>query len=64
MTDTKNKERAKRVTIYKADDGWRYRVQAQNWRVIETADRPRAGLAACRRVVVSRWPGVEIVVER
>lgn len=53
--------RARRVTIYKAHDGWRYRVQASNWRIIEASEQPFAQVRSVRSRVAKRYPGVEVV---
>lgn len=52
-----------RVTIYKADGGWRYRVQSKNWRVIEAPNVTSEKAETLVRIVTRRYPGVEVVTE-
>ena len=53
--------KARRCTVYRGRDGWRYIVQAGNWRVIDKAeqgfDKKAHVLSRLRR----RYPGVEII---
>lgn len=54
---------ARRVTIYRDSAGeWRYRVQAGNWRIIETAEQGFARRSTVEKRVAKRWPGVETFV--
>lgn len=53
---------ARRVTIYRdSRRKWRYKVQAGNWRTVETAEQGFADRRSVLARVRSRWPGVEVV---
>lgn len=54
---------ARRVTVYKAADGWRYRAQASNWRIIEASEQGFAQKRSVLARVAQRFPGVEVVVD-
>lgn len=54
---------ARRVTVYRAHDGWRYRVQAANWRIIEASEQPFKQRRTVLARVEKRFPGVELVEE-
>lgn len=62
MTDTKP-DQARRVVVYLGKDGWRYRVQAKNWRTIEASEQGFALKRTILKRVAKRWPGVELIVE-
>jgi hypothetical protein len=53
---------ARRVVVYRAADGWRYKVQGTNWRTIATSDRPRVRRAFAIAAAERAWPGVEVKV--
>lgn len=53
-----------RVTIYRADGGWRYRVQSKNWRVIEAPNVTADKAESLERIVARRFPNVEVVIEK
>lgn len=63
MTASPVDQPARRVTVYMAHDGWRYRVQAKNWRIIEKS----RDAVALKRTAVARarkaYPGIELVID-
>lgn len=64
MTDTNpDVDQARRVVVYLSKNGWRYRVQAKNWRTIEASEQGFALKRTILKRVAKRWPGVELIVE-
>ena len=59
MTTTTAK--ARRVTIYKARDGWRYRVQSGNWQIIAASEEGRTSKSRLVARLRREYPGVELV---
>lgn len=54
---------ARRVTVYKAEDGWRFRVQASNWRTIDASEEGKTHRAPILTKLRKRYPGVELVIK-
>lgn len=53
---------ARRITLYTRSDGdIGYRVQANNWAVIEASEEGFADKSFVKRRLRSRYPGVEII---
>lgn len=53
---------ARRITVYRRHDGtFGYKVQAANWRTVETAEQGFARKATVLKRVEKKYPGVEIV---
>lgn len=53
---------ARRITIYRdTANKWRYRVQANNWKVIETSEESFSAKGYAKRRVEKKYPGVEVV---
>lgn len=63
MTTKPTTSTARRVTIYRAADGWRYRVQSSNWRIIEASEQAFARRSTVEKRVAARWPDVEVRVQ-
>jgi uncharacterized protein YegP (UPF0339 family) len=53
--------KARRVVVYEARDGWRFKVQAGNWRTIDASEEGKRSKAAVLRKVQKYWPDVEMV---
>lgn len=53
--------RPHKALIYRAPDGWRYRVKAGNGRIVEASEEAFYRKVYARKRVESRWPGVEVV---
>jgi len=54
---------ARRITIYRAPDGWRYRVQSGNWKIIDASEEGKSARSRVRTMLEKRYPGVEIVID-
>ena len=55
---------ARRITVYRDEAGeWRYRVQAYNWRTVETSEEGFKRKSTVLRRIEKRWPGVEVRVD-
>lgn len=56
-------ERVRRVTVWRDADGWRWRAQGSNWRVVATSEKAVKRKASAVAAVQKRYPDVEVVVE-
>lgn len=54
---------ARRVTIYLAGDGWRYKVQASNWRTIDAGAVGVARRSTVERRIAKQYPDVETIIQ-
>lgn len=55
---------ARRVTVFRdSAGGWRYRVQAGNWRVIEASEESFSQKRTVLNRVAKKYPRVELVIE-
>ncbi len=53
----------RRVTIYRAADGWRWRAQGRNWRIVDASEEGKQRRDRVRAHVEGLYPGAEIVME-
>lgn len=54
---------ARRVTVYKAADGWRWRAQGGNWKIIDASEEGKRSKKRVVDHVVALYPNAEILVE-
>jgi predicted type IV restriction endonuclease len=52
---------ARRVVVYEAEDGWRWRAQGGNWRTIDASEEGKRSKKRVLTHVAKLFPGVEIV---
>lgn len=55
---------ARRVVLYKAADGWRWRAQGGNWRTIDASEEGKSSKARVRAAIARRFPEAEIVEQQ
>lgn len=53
-----------KAIVYRAGDGWRYRVKAGNGRTVDASEEAFSRKFTAVRRVKKRWPDAEITVER
>jgi len=54
---------ARRVTVYLALDGWRYKAQAANWRTIGASEEGKTRKKTVIDQATRRYPGAELVIK-
>lgn len=55
--------RPHRATIYRAGDGWRYRIKAGNGRIVRASEQAFSRPTTCKRRIEAEFPKAIVTVE-